>query len=715
MTLSAQILLGFGLGVGTGIFLGELAAPLEIVGSGFVRLLQMTVLPYMTISLIAGLGQLTHAEALLLGRRCGAIMLALWAGVLVLVSLFPLTFPNWESASFFSSSLIDTQEPFDFLELYIPANPFHSLAESIVPAVVLFSIAMGVALIGIERKQALLDILESLLGTVTVITNGVVRLAPYGVFAIAASSAGTMDVGELGRLQVFLVTHVGLCLLLAFWVLPALITSLTPLTYRQVVGHTRDALVTAFATGNMMVVLPLIAERCKELFQDAGVDGEEAQRAVDVIVPASFNFPTQGTLLSLGFVLFAGWFTGTVVSLEQLPNLLASGLVSFFGGVYVAIPFLLDLFRIPADAFQLFVTVDVITGRFGTLLSAMHTVALAVLGGAAMSGRLSLRLARLVRDGIITLVLTAALVVGIRLFFELAVEAEYRGYRVFVEMNLSQEPVSSKVLTSLPAAMPHEQGRSQLEEIEERGFVRVGYVRDLLPWAFVNDEQRLVGFDVEMAHLLARDLGVRIEFVRLEWGELAPALSSGICDIVMSGVGVTPTRAREVTFSTPYLDTTLALVVRDHERNRFGSWDAIQKMQQDLRVAVPSNPYLLARLRTALPEATLVAIDSPRMFFQSAEGKFNALLYSAEAGSAWTLVYPQFSVVVPGPKAITTPNAYPIARGDPELLAYVDAWVALRERDGTIDRLFDYWIRGEAAGRRGPRWSVVRNILGWVE
>jgi ABC-type amino acid transport substrate-binding protein len=326
-----------------------------------------------------------------------------------------------------------------------------------------------------------------------------------------------------------------------------------------------------------------------------------------------------------------------------------------------------------------------------------------------------LRLARLVRDGIITLVLTAALVVGIRLFFELAVEAEYRGYRVFVEMNLSQEPVSSKVLTSLPAAMPHEQGRSQLEEIEERGFVRVGYVRDLLPWAFVNDEQRLVGLDVEMAHLLARDLGVRIEFVRLEWGELAPALSSGICDIVMSGVSVTPTRAREVTFSTPYLDTTLALVVRDHERNRFGSWDAIQKMQQDLRVAVPSNPYLLARLRTALPEATLVAIDSPRMFFQSAEGKFNALLYSAEAGSAWTLVYPQFSVVVPGPKAITTPNAYPIARGDPELLAYVDAWVALRERDGTIDRLFDYWIRGEAAGRRGPRWSVVRNILGWVE
>ena len=59
MSLSTQILLGLGLGALTGIFVGELAAPLEIVGTGFVRLLQMTVLPYMTFSLVAGLGRLT--------------------------------------------------------------------------------------------------------------------------------------------------------------------------------------------------------------------------------------------------------------------------------------------------------------------------------------------------------------------------------------------------------------------------------------------------------------------------------------------------------------------------------------------------------------------------------------------------------------------------------------------------------------------------------
>jgi hypothetical protein len=58
-----------------------------------------------------------------------------------------------------STSLIEPPAPFDFLGLYIPSNPFHSLATNIVPAVVLFSVILGVGLIGIDRKQVLPDVL----------------------------------------------------------------------------------------------------------------------------------------------------------------------------------------------------------------------------------------------------------------------------------------------------------------------------------------------------------------------------------------------------------------------------------------------------------------------------------------------------------------------------------------------------------------------------
>ncbi len=256
MSLSTKVLLGMALGILVGVFFGEEVAFFQTLGDAFIRLLQMSVLPYMTISLILGLGSLKFSEALSLAKQCGFLLLGFWIICLAVVLLMPLAFPDWESASFFSTSLVQEKQEFDFLKLYIPANPFQSMANTIVPAVVLFSIALGVALIGVEKKQGLLETLSSLLSALTIITNFVVGLAPIGVFAIAASAAGTMNVEDLGRLQVYLVTYIAVTFVLTFWILPGLVAALTPLTYRQVLSPTRDALVTAFATGNLLVVLP---------------------------------------------------------------------------------------------------------------------------------------------------------------------------------------------------------------------------------------------------------------------------------------------------------------------------------------------------------------------------------------------------------------------------------------------------------------------------
>ena len=110
------------------------------------------------------------------------------------------------------------------------------MANNIVPAVVLFSIAVGLALMGIENKGALIadfDILEEALKRVT---KFVARLTPLGIFAIAASTAGTMNIDQLSRLQVYIVAYAIAALLMTFGVLPALIMMLTPLGYREIVG-----------------------------------------------------------------------------------------------------------------------------------------------------------------------------------------------------------------------------------------------------------------------------------------------------------------------------------------------------------------------------------------------------------------------------------------------------------------------------------------------
>src|SRR4030095_10278935 len=157
-----NILLGLGLGIATGMFLAERAAFLKFASDGYIRLLQMTVLPYVIVSVIAGFGSLDVTKARRLFLRVGLLTIALWGLALGLVFLLPLAFPTVETASFFSTSMLEERPPLDFISLYIPTNAFQSLANNVVPAVVLFSGFLGIALIGIEKKEPLLSGLQVL-------------------------------------------------------------------------------------------------------------------------------------------------------------------------------------------------------------------------------------------------------------------------------------------------------------------------------------------------------------------------------------------------------------------------------------------------------------------------------------------------------------------------------------------------------------------------
>ena len=87
--------------------------------------------------------------------------------------------------------LTDGKEGFDFLGLYIPANPFNAMADNLVPAVVVFSICLGVAFIGLPTGRAFLDVLGGGNDALTRIANGVVALTPIGV-----GPSRSVDVGD---------------------------------------------------------------------------------------------------------------------------------------------------------------------------------------------------------------------------------------------------------------------------------------------------------------------------------------------------------------------------------------------------------------------------------------------------------------------------------------------------------------------------------------
>lgn len=132
-------------------------------------------------------------------------------------------------------------------------------------------------------------------------------------------------------------------------------------------------------------------------------------------------------------------------------------------------------------------------------------------------------------------------------------------------------------------------------------------------------------------------------------------------------------------------------------------------------MGVPDLAGFAERAQKELPNAKFVVVKSPREFFTQTKDTIDVMVYSAERGSAWTLTYPQFSVVVPQPDVIRFPVAFPLKPGDERMREFVNHWIEIRRRNGTLDRLYDHWILGRSPEGSSQRWSVIRDVLHWVD
>ena len=709
---SRSILIGLALGIVTGLFFGEKVAFLQWPARAFVELLQVTVLPYIVCSMIVGIGENTGSNARQLAAKGGLILVVTWILSLAIVFAVPLALPPEKGGVFFSAAP-SREASIDWLDLYIPANPFRSLANNTVPAVVIFSILVGIALTDLKGKEKLLEPLKAFSKVLGRVASLMVRLTPFGIFAISGHAAGTLRLDEFARLQAFLLIYIGLSLILAFWLLPGLVSLITSIPHKRMISLSMDAVLTAFVTSNVFVVLPLIAERSKQLISELSTKSESQDDSIDVLIPASFNFPHSGKILSMSFILFAGWFAGTPVSKLHYPILGGAGFLSFFGSLNTAIPFLLNLLRIPADLFQMFLVSGIINSQFGSAAAVMHTMTVAVIGAFLMSRPLRLHMAKLLRFAMITALIVGGFLVGSRVLLSNLLPAPGENNMFYYDQlklsgvwgELSDEAKIDDEMPDLPAdgAIRGE----RLNQILKRKLLRVGYTDDALPWSFRNSRGELVGFDIDMAHALAVLLEVHLELVPITRANMGQMLNSGMCDIVMSGIRATPLRAKTMQFSEPYVEEASAFLVLDHMRDSFQSVESIQKLK-GVRIAVLNITAWMQRLEHVFPQAKLTPIDSIEVFLNDRSGRFDATYTGWERAAALSMIHPKYSPVVPEPGMGSTPLAYAVPKYEEDLLTYVNTWIAGRRASGLMKERLDYWVNGKGAGSvREPRWSIA--------
>jgi len=404
----------------------------------------------------------------------------------------------------------------------------------------------------------------------------------------------------------------------------------------------------------------------------------------------------------------------------QHVDLAVAGIMSLFGSPKVGVPFLLDYLKLPGSYFDLYIISDVVTRKFKVLVQAMSFQTVTLILAFLVLNKFTfnfkkISVALLSNVLLITVCLVVA-TVGLRY----VVKNVYHEDIVLLSMEIP-DPVPAKVLRSplgpdQGQPPPGEGTEDSLSRIKRRGVLRVGYNAEALPFAFFNQKGELVGYDIFFAHQLARDLGVTLEFIPVDDKIMNLYLERSMCDIVMSGVPITAEDLGIVNFTDPYLDMNAAFIVLDYRKKDFQKREAVRKIPH-LRIAVtPANTQAeRLKINKYFPKAQLVELASIKDFFTQADVA-DALLTTDKIGKAWALLYPKFGVATPQPLMFRYDLAYPVAitKGDHVFLDYLNQWLRLQKTSGAAKEQFSYWVLGKTPLRKTPRWSIIRNILHWV-
>ncbi|WP_439135378.1 cation:dicarboxylate symporter family transporter [Pseudomaricurvus sp.] len=726
-----KILTGLGLGIFTGLFFGEYAQVLEPLGDIYIRLMQMTVLPYLMTALVLAFGSLSPSNAKRMAARGAILLLLIWAFTCLVLLIVPFTFPDVENASFYSSSLVEPHQPLSLTEIYFTSNLFDSLSRNVVPAVVLFSCLVGIGLLALDDKENLLKPLRTWNRAIIAITRMIISLTPIGVFAISAAAAGTMDFAMLQMLEVYFIAFAVAAILLAFIILPLMVTAVTPFSYREVVGVAHAALLTAFVANSAFIVLPILADRAKALMEQHGLLDDTSNSTAEVMIPVMFNFPNAGKLLTLLFVPFAAWLSGAPMPFTDFPTLFAAGIPSYFAKAQIALPFLLDIFGLPHDTFQLYIPTTILTGKFDSMVTAMNLLVFALLGAGAMGGFLVFKGSRILLSlgAIIASCLLSALVM--QTAFSTFFKFEYNMDQKLTHMRQPSSVVETIVHRELETVSPtpehhltsHEPLTSKdhshpnlLERVLSRGTLRIGYDPHNLPMSFINAYDELVGFDVEMGQHLAAALGVKAEFVPIHWPTMPDMLENGAIDI-MPGVWYRPYWFNQVKLSEPYLLGTVGLAVKDDQRNEFSTLKKIRRHEQ-LTIGIPLNHQQMINSMDRYfggMNVEYVTLEFWQPFFEGEHPELDAFLMPMENASAWTLLHPEYTVVAPKPNPVKLSSSFGLPLYDTAFGERVNEWVTFAINAGIVEQSYYYWIEGKGAESTKPRWSIVRDVLHWVE
>ena len=234
--------------------------------------------------------------------------------------------------------------------------------------------------------------------------------------------------------------------------------------------------------------------------------------------------------------------------------------------------------------------------------------------------------------------------------------------------------------------------QSMVEQVLRRGVLRVG-MSTFVPWAMHDKQGELIGFEIDVARRLAKDMGVKVEFVPTKWSGIIPALLTGKFDIIIGGMGILPERNKKVNFTIPYDSSGMSLVAHKQMAEGFKFLEDFNR--EEVTVAARLGTTAAEAARKFLPKARLLLFDDESQAVQELlNGKAHAFISSRPTPAHLASRHGN-KLFLPFEEPFTRePIGFALRKGDVDSLNFLNNWILIAEAEGWLKGRRDYWFGG---------------------
>ncbi|MED0674855.1 cyclohexadienyl dehydratase [Aneurinibacillus thermoaerophilus] len=233
---------------------------------------------------------------------------------------------------------------------------------------------------------------------------------------------------------------------------------------------------------------------------------------------------------------------------------------------------------------------------------------------------------------------------------------------------------------------------SRLDTILKRGYIRVGTTGDYKPFTYFNPKtQQFEGYDIDAAKMLAKDLGVEVQFVKTSWPTLMDDLLADKFDIAVGGITRNVERQKKAHLSQGYIQFGKAPLIRKEDKEKFKSIEDINK--PEVRIGVNPGGTNEKFVRAYLPKANVTVVennlDIPHLV---AEGKFDVMITDNIEAMLYAKQDPRLYAALSDKPFTIDEKGFMMHRGDTVFSNWIELWMEEMELKGEFEKLKKKWI-----------------------